>query len=247
MAHKKRKPIIIVLDILIVLIAAIGIYLIISPMITHWQQDRLTKNLDAAFEQGDGIIEIDPDAWAVEGEDVEYVELEETQPAATNTERQSGETAAETEPVETEPIAEKVEVKAIGRMLIDKIDLTMPVAEGSTVYNLRVAIGHYSPSADFGQPGLSVFLGHRMYTYGRHFNRLNEVETGDTIILEDKTTRYTYEVDQIDIVEPEEMLRRLQRLGGDEPRIMLVTCTPVRVASHRLLVYGQLVSSQPRE
>lgn len=245
MAARKRKPVIIILDILIVAIAAVGIYLIVSPMITHWQQDRLTQSLDDAFEYGDGIIEIDPDAWAVEGEDVEYVELEETIPGTTTgptLDPGTTETAGETEPAEKQ----KVEVKAIGRMKIDKIDLNMPIAQGSTLHNLRVAIGHYSPSAGFGQPGLSVFLGHRMYTYGRHFNRLNEVEIGDTIVIEDRTTRFTYEVDQVDIVEPEEMLRRLQRLGGDEPRIMLVTCHPVRIASHRLLVYGRLLSSEPR-
>ncbi len=86
-----------------------------------------------------------------------------------------------------------------------------PIAEGANLHNLRVAIGHYTNSPSAGEPGVAIYLGHRSYTYGRHFNRMDEVKIGETIIIETKTTRYTYEVDQIDVVEPDDLLYEIQQ------------------------------------
>lgn len=259
--RRKRTVWTTLLDLLIIAIALTGLYLVAEPAFVHWQQDRLTKQLDAMWQDGDGTIVIDEDAWQVEGEELEYVQLEEqppvTQPSAGQPQPSDSlptlrPTRTPTDPAPTTAPADnadnsegKVTIKAIGTIEIDRIDLKMPIAERSTAPHLRVAIGHYSPSPGFGENGLTVLLGHRMYTYGRHFNRLGEVKTGDPIILTDKETRYTYQVSQIDIVEPAEMLRRLTLLQGDSPRLMLVTCHPVRVASHRMLVYAELVETAP--
>lgn len=232
---KKRKPLFILLDVVIVLVAATGLYLVLSPLYNHWQQDRATASLDEAFAVGDGTIEISPDDFPVEGEDVEYVYLED--------EAQDEDPDAASEPEEL--TIDSVTIEAIGTIQIEAIDLKMPVASQSRLYDLRVAIGHYSPSPGFGKDGLTVLFGHRMYTRGRHFNRLDEVTGGDTVVLEDRTTRYTYTIEEKVIVEPQEMLEQLRHLEGDDPRLMLVTCHPVRVASHRLLVYANLTDTQP--
>ncbi len=248
-APRKRKfrPVLLILDILIVVMAVSGLYLILKPIVIHKLQDNMTSELIDAFEQGDGTIMIDPTALEVEGEEVEYVDEYETFMTATSSSDSSvssvSETTVPTQAPSPTPLPAKVVVKAIGRIKIPAINLNMPIAEGSTRYNLRVAIGHYSASADFGQPGYSIFLGHRMYTYGRHFNRLGEVKTGDKIIIEDKNYRYTYQVDQIDTILPAELIAALNT-QTQEARIMLVTCTPVRVASHRLLVKGKLISTE---
>ena len=263
--RSKKKPLLRVLDVMIVIVALIGVALIVQPYIAHWQQDRHTRELLDRFEDGDGTISFEPDDLVVAGEDIEYFndfggyesDLTGTttteQPARTTT--QPGESiqtdpTTQTSTVETtaepavSPKPERVVVKAIGRIEMPRIDLSMPIAEGASNYNLRVAIGHYTPSAALGEAGRSVLFGHRMYTYGRHFNRLGEIETGDTIIIEDKTRRYTYTVDQIDRVLPHELLVRIYA-PVDGSHIMLVTCDPVRVASHRLLVQGTLTDTEP--
>ena len=199
-------------------------------MYVHWQQDRLSDQLQEAFDEGDGTITFNASDWEVPGEDVEYFDDNE------------GEYDIPGHVEEEEP--EVIVVKAIGRIIIDKIGVNMPVAEGSTKYNLRVAIGHYSYSAPAGEPGLSIYLGHRMYDYGRHFNRLGEVEQGDTVVIENKTHRYTYEVDRISIIEPQELIEAFNENTLGDSRILLVTCHPVRVASHRLLVHGKLVNTE---
>jgi sortase A len=238
--RQPRKPIQIALDALIIIIAVIGLFLIIQPLYLHWQQDKASQKLEQEFDNGDGTIIIRPDEYVVPGEDIEY--LTENEDEYDLPPSQTDETIL-TEPTEQEPEPEEIVVKAIGRMIIDRIDLKMPVAEGSTKYNLRVAIGHYSHSADAGQPGLSIYLGHRMYNYGRHFNRLDELVENDSIVIETKSKRYTYKVDGISVIEPKQLYEAFNEQTNGESRILLVTCTPVRVASHRLLIHGQLVDT----
>lgn len=241
--RRKLRPGLLVLDLLIAGLVIAGLYLILKPVIIHKLQDNLTADLIDAYEQGEGTILIDPTALVVEGEEVEYVEENETFSTTATSEGSQPDLTPTPAPTPTAAPA-KVVVKAIGRMKIPIINLDMPIAEGATKYNLRVAIGHYSNSSDFGEPGYCIFLGHRMYTYGRHFNRLGEVAPGDQIILEDKNTRYIYQVDLIETIMPADLLAALHA-ETEEKRIMLVTCTPVRVASHRLLVKGILVRTEP--
>lgn len=235
---KKHSPVLIILDLLIVIMVVSGLYLILKPIVIHKLQDGLTAKLLNAFEDGEGTIAIDPTALVVNGEDEEYPDVMET----LTTDTTSGSQAASATPTPT-PVPKKVVVTAIGRIKIPAINVDMPIAEGSTKYVLRVAIGHYSNSADIGQPGYSIFLGHRMYTYGRHFNRLGEVKIGDLVIVENKQYRYTYQVDKIDTILPSELVAAINT-QTEERRIMLVTCTPVRVASHRLLVKGELIKQE---
>jgi sortase A len=271
---RRRQPLFLIFDILIVLLAASGLYLILKPVYIHWRQDLLTRDLQLAFQQGDGTIVMNPDALEVPGEEIDYAEINENYGTGESTSATSAESSAPgtsaastadpgtsgttgtagTSAVTTQtsrtptktptPTPVAVVIQAIGKISIPVIKVDMPIAEGATKYNLRVAIGHYSYSANLGQPGLCVLFGHRMYTYGRHFNRLGEVKIGDQIIIEDKQNRYTYEVDLIDTILPERLVFELNVQTADS-RIMLVTCTPVRVASHRLLVKGKLIQTEP--
>jgi hypothetical protein len=40
-------------------------------MYVHWQQDRLSKQLQEAFEEGEGTITFNADDWVVPGEEIE--------------------------------------------------------------------------------------------------------------------------------------------------------------------------------
>jgi sortase A len=245
---KRRKPGMVIFDVLIVLLVVSGLYMVLRPVIIHYLQDRVTQELVKQFDQGDGTILIDPNALPLNGEDIDYyADMEGTETTVASNSSDPTETSSvpgETTAPSPTPAAAKVTVKAIGRVIIPTINVNMPVAEGIAKYTLRVAIGHYSRSAGFGQPGNCILLGHRMYNYGRHFNRLGEVAIGQQIILEDKKNRYIYEVDQIDTITPDKLIEELYK-EVEGSRIMLVTCTPLRVASHRLLVKGSLILTEP--
>ncbi len=243
-ARRKRGVLFVTLNLVIVALILAGVYLIFEPMYVHWQQDRASDELMDAFENGDGTIVVDINDYMLPGEEPEIVETtEETTTITTTGAPTTVETTQETTTTTTTAPKQEVVIQAIGRIKIPSINVDMPISEGATNTTLRVAIGHWIWSVDPGQDGLAIYLGHRMYTYGRHFNRLGEMVVGNKIIIETKDTRYTYEVDRIDVVEPDELTYEFQA-PVEGKRIMLVTCTPIRVASHRLLVKGVLIKTE---
>lgn len=122
---------------------------------------------------------------------------------------------------------------------IDKIDLYMPVLKGATDGNLDISLSQMNHTAKPGQIGNFAVAGHRSYTYGRHFNRLDEIKKGDIIEVETRGENYKYKVDETIVVEPDELW--VLESNDKEKEITLVTCTPIKVASHRLIIKGKLV------
>lgn len=126
---------------------------------------------------------------------------------------------------------------AIGIMKIPKIDLKVAVAEGIDDETLKYAVGHFVGTAMPGEKGNFSVAGHRSYTYSEYFNRLDELNLGDDIIIKTKNGEFTYKVYEKKVVEPTEV-SVLDKTK--DATITLVTCTPIRVATHRLIVKGRL-------
>jgi len=150
-------------------------------------------------------------------------------------------TAAEPETAAPELISAPVNVplpqtgEGIGILEIDKISLKLPVVEGVTEDCLKTAVGRVPETAFIGETGNAVIAGHRSYTYGEYFNRLGEMETGDIIIYTPKDGEsMTFEVFEVTEITPGDQIAFIQ--PEDESIITLYTCTPVRTATHRLLV-----------
>ena len=125
----------------------------------------------------------------------------------------------------------------VGLLMIPKIDLKVAVGEGVDMDTLKFAVGHFSNTALPGQKGNFCVAGHRNYTYGEYFNRLDEVKNGDAIIVKTVKGEYKYKVYDIKVVEPTETS---VLDATPDATITLVTCTPVRVATHRLIIKGRL-------
>lgn len=126
----------------------------------------------------------------------------------------------------------------IGILSIPKIDLNVTMAQGIDNETLKYSVGHFEESAMPGEVGNCCLVGHRSYTYGEYFNRLDEIEVGDTLLVKTDNNIYTYKVNEIKIVEPEEVSVLDQH---DKKEITLITCTPIRIATHRLIVKGNLI------
>lgn len=89
-----------------------------------------------------------------------------------------------------------------------------------------------------GDKGNFCVAGHRSYTYNQYFNRLGELGIGDEIIITTVAGKFKYDVYESKVVKPEEV-SVLDNTKDEE--ITLVTCTPIRVATHRLIVKGRIV------
>ena len=126
----------------------------------------------------------------------------------------------------------------VGLLRISKISLEEAVREGSTGSVLSSALGHMEGTALPGEEGNCCIAGHRNYTFGKYFNRLNEMEIGDIIEIETYDATYMYEVNDIFVVEPTEV-SVLDDIKGEN--LTLITCTPLFIGSHRLIIRATLV------
>ena len=149
-------------------------------------------------------------------------------------ERPPGEVGAGAE--QPEPPLE-LPANALGIIGIEKIDLRIPIIEGASLANLKIGAGLMAETAAFGEPGNTVLTAHRSYTYGRFFNRLDEVEIGDEITVDTFAGAYCYIVYDKEIVKPNDP-SILESPGGEEKEdiLTLVTCHPIRKATHRLII-----------
>jgi sortase A len=121
---------------------------------------------------------------------------------------------------------------------IPVIDSENPVREGVSKGILADSLGHEPGTAYIGEQGNCVIAGHRNYTFGRFFNRLDEVAVGDYIYVDTRSGSYTYVVKEIKIVEPTE---KSVLSPTEETRLTLYTCTPIYVATHRLVIIAELI------
>lgn len=142
------------------------------------------------------------------------------------------------------------------RLVISKIGLDIPVltvgvktigdgAKSKAVWaDVPDAGGFHQTSAYPGNIGNTVVNGHRD-VLGSVFRHLDRVEMGDSIFLYVDQTAYPYTVVEILVVpeafaSAEQRAENLRLIGYmPEERLTLVTCTPVGLATHRLLVIAR--------
>lgn len=147
------------------------------------------------------------------------------------------------------------EGRALTKIVIPDLDVATLVVEGTSPQALRAGAGHYPSTPLPGQDGNVAIAGHRT-TYGRPFNRINELETGATIWLVTPVGEYEYEaVGPIDGYAPCSTCASAAFDTGPkdwavieqtvEPALTLTTCHPKGSAAQRLVVRAQLVASHP--
>lgn len=126
----------------------------------------------------------------------------------------------------------------MGYLVIDKINVRLPVYHGTADNILGSAAGHLEGSSlPVGGEGThAVITGHRGLPSSRLFTDLDKLEEGDIFTLYVLGETLTYQVDQIRIVEPDDT-EELKIVPGED-LCTLVTCTPYGINTHRLLVRG---------
>ncbi len=145
------------------------------------------------------------------------------------------------EVLESVPIAPQTPngLEVMGIVSIPKIDINLMFVEGVTKQALKFAVGHMPGTAMPGEEGNCALAGHRSYTFGEYFNRLDEVEVGDKIQITRGKETYTYKVYESFLVEPTEVW--VTEPIENKKIVTLITCHPVVKATHRLIVRGELV------
>ena len=133
---------------------------------------------------------------------------------------------------------------------IPKLDITRLVVQGTTPAALRAGVGHYVNTPLPGEVGNVGIAGHRT-TFGRPFNRLDELKPGDTVTLETPFAIYTYKaVPPFSghanpwVVTPNDFSVVSQGTGH---LLTLTTCNPKGSARQRLVMRFSLVGSKLKD
>ena len=237
--------------------AVFGTWLLLSPRMEREYVyaaqesllDDLMRDIHAAVEQPEVAEPLYIEDLAVE--DVEYAETE-TQAeydiyayAECYTETCTLEyaNAYEYEAAVHEPLPDNAfpnAITGIGILTIEAIDLRLPIAEGVDEATLRIAPGRVPQTAQIGDIGNAVIAGHRNYTFGSMFNRLGELEIGDVIQYQARNgEKMEFVVFEVAVIEPHDQVAFLQPVN--DSIITLYTCTPIRTATHRLIIRAQRI------
>ena len=125
----------------------------------------------------------------------------------------------------------------MGYLEIPSIDVSLPIYHGTEEAVLQVGVGHLAGSSlpVGGENTHAVLTGHSGLPSSRLFTDLDQLQEGDTFTITVLDHTAAYVVDDIRVVTPEEAELVIED-GTD--RCTLVTCVPIGVNTHRLLVRG---------
>jgi len=103
----------------------------------------------------------------------------------------------------------------------------------------QYGVTRFSPSARFGQPGLSMLSGHDDI-YGSIFKNLGQLRSGDAIVVTQGGHLYRYVVQSVRVVTPDNVA--MLNAPYARPTLALISCTPYNVDTHRIVVIAQMQS-----
>ncbi|QBI52892.1 class E sortase [Streptomonospora litoralis] len=147
---------------------------------------------------------------------------------------------------------------ADSRLYIPELGLKWVVVNGVSQEDIRYSPGHYGDddvsggdAAEPGEKGNYAVAGHR--TPGIFWD-LDQVETGDELVLEDAQNFYTYRIveertvtpDHVEVVDPDPFNPE----NNDDPRralLTITTCAPKLNNTHRLIVHAELTDTRSKD
>lgn len=219
-------------------IGLVGMGLIVYPTFADWWNNMHQSRAVASYV--DAVANLD------QGQYDEIIKAAEEYNARL---AQSGVkwTMTEDEIAEYESLLDITDTGIMGYIEIPLINVTLPIYHGTDESVLQVAIGHLAGTSlpVGGASSHCAVSGHRGLPSAKLFTDIDKLMAGDTWTISVLGRVYTYEVDQIRVVEPTD-LSNLQITDGKD-YCTLVTCTPYGINTHRLLVRGHRIENAQGE
>ncbi|WRS31027.1 class C sortase [Actinomycetaceae bacterium MB13-C1-2] len=138
-------------------------------------------------------------------------------------------------------LLEGVPTGVMARLRIPAIEVDLPIYHGTSDKTLKLGVGHlYGTALPVGGKGMHpVLTAHSGLADAVMFTNLHKVKPGDLFQVETYGEKITYKVTETNVILPEET--ELLRADPDRDLISLVTCTPVTINTHRLVVTGERI------
>jgi len=124
------------------------------------------------------------------------------------------------------------------RIQIPAIGVDAPVVQGDGDEQLKKGVGQNYSSTNPGKSG-NVILSAHNDVYGEIFRDLDQLETGDEIVIHTNQRAYTYVVMNSQVVEPTYVKVMDQT---PDATVTLISCYPYLVDNQRIVVQGRLDS-----
>lgn len=240
------------------LLILLGISMMVYPTINQWAEDKEQKELlqlweaaaastSSSSDEQEQMINLTADPEVNPAMTLEQLNLERGEsPILENTDyeepQQEPQITQPKEPqqsISIEPMTKAsgpVKPRVIGVIKIDDIQLKLPIVGGVTEKELKVTPGHIPGTALPGQVGNTTIAGHRSYSYGRMFNRLEELNTGSKIKLEAGGQEYEYTVYEKKMVDPTDV--SVLNHNNKDKILTLITCD--ETGNLRLILHAKL-------
>jgi len=134
----------------------------------------------------------------------------------------------------------------MGTLIIDIINVKLPIYHGTSEGVLQIGAGHLEGSSlPIGGVGThAVVTGHRGLPSSMLLTKLDRMIIGDIFVLHILNEVLTYRIDQIVVVEPNQMEELA--IKADQDYCTLITCTPYGINTHRMLLRGTRTANVER-
>lgn len=215
------------------IVLLVGLSVMLYPIVSNWWNERVQSHAVASY--NDAIVQMDED------------KTEELLDAAYAYNRKIANLNAPfSDYVKIAGYDEILDVSGTGIMgyiTIPAIGVELPIYHGTSEAVLNVAAGHLQGSAIpvGGENTHAVISAHRGLPSAKLFTDLDKMVVGDVFTITILDEVYTYQVEEILIVQPYEMNRLA--IIPDRDYVTLMTCTPYGVNTHRLLLRSKRIET----
>ncbi len=124
------------------------------------------------------------------------------------------------------------------RLQIPAIGVDAPIVQGDGWEQLKKGVGQHVGTGMPGQPGNVVLSAHNDI-FGEIFRHLDQLNTGDEIIVHTTQRVYTYVVTRSQVVEPTAVE---VMAPTSSPTVTLISCYPYLVDNKRIVIKARLES-----
>ncbi|MBO5103867.1 MAG: class C sortase [Ruminococcus sp.] len=228
-----RKKSNVISTIVLIIMLLVGLSVMLYPTISDWWNTREQRAAVARY--NDVIAEMDDgETERLLNEAHEYNEkLAGVFAPFTNYDQISG----------YEDILNISGTGVIGYISIPFIKIELPIYHGTSEEVLNIAAGHLQGSSlpVGGNNTHAVISAHRGLPSAKLFTDLDQLVVGDTFTITVLGEVYTYEIEKILTVKPEEVDKLAIIPNGDY--VTLMTCTPYGINTHRLLLRSHRIET----
>ncbi len=231
---KKTLP-----TLLIVLVFLAGMAVFLYPTIANYLYEKNSSR--AITEHAENVAQISPEVIAEEKEAIRRFNKSLFENAVVLTDPFDPDAYPITDGEYTEllaldPVMAYIEIPAI--------NVYLPIYHGTREETLEIGVGHLENTSlpIGGATTHAVLSAHCGLPSARLFTDLHLLQAGNIFRVHVLDEVLTYQVYQVEIVEPDDSTSLHIRKGED--LVTLITCTPYGKNTHRLLVHGRRITER---